>query len=156
MKSINQILNNKGNTDSPIEEILYQEFLVYGIKPETQYQIGSFYVDLAFPQIKLAIEADGQAYHSSPEQKARDRYRENRIKSQGWTLERFTGSFIHREFELIVAKIVMKYLEKDLSEELKLRATGRLVDFFTRKDTRFASEMVEIYMKGFVFRKISK
>ena len=62
--------------------------------PTPQYEIrvnGSVArVDFAYPDVKLAIELDGAAYHSSLNARHRDRTRENRIVALGWRVLRFT------------------------------------------------------------------
>lgn len=154
MKSIKQILYpEKTKTDSPIEEILYQEFLKYGLEASTQYQVGVFYIDLAFPEIKLAIEADGHDYHSTKEQITRDKYREDRIKSDGWVFERFTGREIHRSHEMIAGKIALKYFKNKLNKKQEDRAIGRVIHHFMKKDMRFALQLLEAYQCGYAYKK---
>lgn len=145
-------------TDSPIEESIYQELLKYNLTPIPQYQIGSFFIDLAFPEIKLAIEADGKEYHSSPEQKKRDNYREDRIKSQGWTFERFEGSLIHRHKDYIAAKIALKYFYNQLSEEKRELATGRVINFFmlNKKDMTSTLNLFYVSINGFYTKRIGR
>jgi very-short-patch-repair endonuclease len=47
-------------------------------------------LDLAFPDVLLAIEIDGWAWHSDPERFQRDRRRQNVLVAAGWTVLRFT------------------------------------------------------------------
>jgi very-short-patch-repair endonuclease len=47
-------------------------------------------IDAAYPELKLAIEIDGFAHHSSREAFQRDRTRQNRLVALGWTVLRFT------------------------------------------------------------------
>ncbi|MFN2390041.1 MAG: type IV toxin-antitoxin system AbiEi family antitoxin domain-containing protein [Actinomycetota bacterium] len=47
-------------------------------------------VDLAYPEQRIAIEADGYGFHSSPGAFRRDRARDNRLHALGWTVLRFT------------------------------------------------------------------
>jgi very-short-patch-repair endonuclease len=42
------------------------------------------YVDLAYPEYLLAVEADSYRYHSSLKQWARDRVRNNELMALGW------------------------------------------------------------------------
>jgi len=154
MKRINNILRVDNRTDSPIEEKLYQEFKEYGLEPQTQYPVAPFFIDLAFPEIKLAIEADGYEFHSTPDQKMRDKYRQTRLEAQGWTFERFSGRAIHKDVEVLVAKIVLKYFGKKLTKEKKTRATGKVVKYLCRKDPQLALDITNVYLDGFIFRNI--
>lgn len=153
LKQISDILGKKKNTDSPIEELIYCELIKYDLKPIPQYQVGVFFIDLAFPEIKLAIEADGREFHSTRKQKESDKYREDKLKKLGWSFERFSGSFIHKHKDFIAAKIALKYFQEKLSEKQKALAVGRVVSFFTAKDIEFASELVKVFENGYTFRK---
>ncbi|MBA3488056.1 MAG: type IV toxin-antitoxin system AbiEi family antitoxin domain-containing protein [Longispora sp.] len=54
------------------------------------YPVGNAIVDVAFPQVKLAIEVDGRAWHSAEGRFERDRERQNIIVTAGWQVLRFT------------------------------------------------------------------
>jgi very-short-patch-repair endonuclease len=69
---------------SPIEAELYDAMRKDGLSPNPQFRIEAYYVDFAFPDVKLAIEADGAAYHSD-NRKERDRKRDGFLWSRGWT-----------------------------------------------------------------------
>jgi very-short-patch-repair endonuclease len=56
----------------------------------TNYPIGPYKVDVAFPDGKVAIEVDGLAFHSSAEDFQNDRERQNYIALLGWQVLRFT------------------------------------------------------------------
>lgn len=81
---------------SPIEVELYDAMRQNGLSPTPQFRIEAYYVDFAFPDIKLAIEADGVAYHSD-ERKERDRKRDWFLRNRGWTVKRFYGTTIHNK-----------------------------------------------------------
>ena len=51
-------------------------------------------VDVAFREVKVAIEADGRAHHEGPEDFRRDRTRWNHVSSTGWIVIRFTWQMI--------------------------------------------------------------
>ena len=60
-------------------------------------------VDLGFPKIRLAIEADG-ATHNSPSRRAKDRKKENFLKGIGWKVLRFSNREIldfHSQVQII-------------------------------------------------------
>lgn len=150
MKSLQEIISKNKDTDSPIEQLLYEEFVKVGIVPIPQFQVGYFIIDLAFPEIKLGIEADGSQFHSSKTQKERDKYRQERLEEQGWIIERFSGHFIHKDKEVIVAKILAKYFGHKLSEEQKIKVGQSFVSFFTKdrqhKDVDFALRLTEKFL----------
>ena len=81
---------------SPIEAELYEAMRKENLSPAPQFRIEAYYVDFAFPDIKLAIEADGAAFHSD-ERKERDRKRDSFLRGRGWTVKRFYGTTIHNK-----------------------------------------------------------
>ena len=54
---------------------------------------------------KLAVECDGDAFHSSPEQFMNDLHREQELKRCGWTFERIRGSEYTLEPEWALAPV---------------------------------------------------
>lgn len=48
------------------------------------------FLDLAYPQIRLGIELDGQAWHSTKRQRQRDHERQNQVLLSDWKILRFT------------------------------------------------------------------
>lgn len=81
---------------SPIEFRLYEAMRQKGLSPIPQFRIESYIVDFAFPDVRLAVEADGTAYHSG-DRRARDRKRDWRLGQSGWTVKRFYGTTIHNK-----------------------------------------------------------
>jgi len=133
-------------TESPIGENLYQNLLKLGLNPEIQYIDGSFRIDLAFPKINLAIEADGKKYHS----KERDEFRQKKLEERGWKFERFTGRFLYKFSEVAAAKIALKYFDDELTTETRKLAWGSLVRYFTNRrggnDVELAERLVDRYL----------
>jgi very-short-patch-repair endonuclease len=79
---------------SPIEAQLYEAMCREGLNPIPQYCVEGYYVDFAFPDIRIAVEADGREFHSG-ERRERDKKRDWVIRRAGWTLKRFYGDTIY-------------------------------------------------------------
>jgi very-short-patch-repair endonuclease len=47
-------------------------------------------LDFALEEIKLGVEIDGAATHSTPEARRHDRLRDRALRRRGWQIERFT------------------------------------------------------------------
>jgi very-short-patch-repair endonuclease len=111
---------------SPIEVDLYDAMRKEGLSPNPQFRIEAYYVDFAFPDIKLAIEADGAAYHSD-DRKERDRKRDGFLWSRGWTVKRFYGATIHNKAGncAFVIKREVQSLRKAMEEEERQREAER-------------------------------
>ena len=83
---------------SPIEAKLYEAMCREGLYPIPQFCVNGYYVDFAFPDIQMAVEADGAAFHDETH-KVRDRKRDWILRKNGWTVKRFRGTTIHHKAE---------------------------------------------------------
>ncbi|WP_240519192.1 DUF559 domain-containing protein [Amycolatopsis antarctica] len=61
-------------------------------------------LDLAIPEVKVAIEYDGR-WHLAPHQAARDRERRARIVAEGWRFVVITAEQLARDYEAIVRAV---------------------------------------------------
>ncbi len=62
-------------------------------------------LDFAHPTLKLNLEADGRAFHSSRKHFERDRERQNRVVRSGWQVLRFTWDMLTRDPGEVAASI---------------------------------------------------
>jgi very-short-patch-repair endonuclease len=62
-------------------------------------------VDFAFPDLRLALEVDGRAWHSAAERFQSDRTRQNALVAAGWTVLRFTWEDLTTRPGYVVATI---------------------------------------------------
>jgi len=87
------ILGAYSKCESPIESILYMQFVVDGLRPpelQNQWHIGSYRVDFAIPVANIAIECDGKKYHDS----LTDAERDKKLGEMGWLVIRFPSDKI--------------------------------------------------------------
>lgn len=115
-------LRNKGRHGSPAARILLQaasdgarsvaERLLVKLLREaritgwrTNFPVGRYKIDLAFPLQKIAIEVDGWAFHSDAEVFVKDRNRQNEIALLGWKVLRFTWLDLTEYPQRVVAEI---------------------------------------------------
>lgn len=71
------------------ESSLFTALLEMGIRTIPQYAIDKYNIDLAIPEIKLAIEVDGGNWHSTATRKqAQDASKKEYLDSIGWDLLR--------------------------------------------------------------------
>lgn len=71
----------------------------------TNYPVGGYKVDVAFPRQKVALEADGWAFHSDHEDFQKDRERQNKISLLGWKVLRFTWLDLTEYPQRVIAEI---------------------------------------------------
>jgi very-short-patch-repair endonuclease len=63
---------------------------------EVRLNGASYFIDFAYPDVRLAIEVDGYETHSSPRALQRDLDRQNDLIAAGWTVLRFTWTDVVR------------------------------------------------------------
>lgn len=91
--------------ESPIEWRLYNALVRRGEIVEPQVYCGKYRIDLVLRSYRIAIECDGKAYHSSPEQKAHDRRKNIYLRKNGWNVLRFSGSLINGSMNKVLERI---------------------------------------------------
>lgn len=72
---------------------------------KANYPVGGYKVDVGFPGQKIAIEADGFAFHSDQEDFQKDRRRQNAIMLLGWQVLRFTWLDLTEYPQRVIAQI---------------------------------------------------
>lgn len=72
---------------------------------EVETPMGSVRLDAAYPDVMVGIEADGYAWHSTPDQLRRDRHRQNHLQLMGWLLLRYTHDDITHRADEVAAEI---------------------------------------------------
>jgi very-short-patch-repair endonuclease len=100
VRAMRRLLDARDAATAPPESVMERKLLRLmregGLPtPSTQYEIwdeGRLIArcDFAYPTIRLAIEADGFAYHAKRDRWHRDRARDARLVALGWRVIRFT------------------------------------------------------------------
>ena len=65
----------------------------------------TFYVDVLFRKLRLAIEIDGRLYHTGAEVFETDRWRQNLLILDGWCVLRFTWTMIEEHPAEVIAMV---------------------------------------------------
>lgn len=82
----------KGPTS--IELALMKELDARLIPYRKQHQIAHWLIDITLPEHRIAIECDGDYWHSSPKQKQKDANKDSWLIAHKWRIFRFLGSEI--------------------------------------------------------------
>jgi very-short-patch-repair endonuclease len=96
---------------SAAERLLIEEVRAAGLTgwaANYPVRVGSVVIavaDLAFPRLKLAIEVDGRAWHTSAERFQLDRTRQNRLVNAGWLVLRFTWDDLANRPRYVIATL---------------------------------------------------
>jgi very-short-patch-repair endonuclease len=100
----------------PAEFILWSKLRsksLNGCKFRRQYSIGTYIVDFYCPQLKLAIEIDGES-HFIDGADSYDRNRQAIIESFGVNFLRFTNTDVYERLEGVIDKILERIPTSDL------------------------------------------
>jgi very-short-patch-repair endonuclease len=65
-----------------------------------------YYIDIAFPHVKLAIEIDGRLHEEDQDLFESDRWRQNALVADGWRVLRFTWEMLRDHPDIVVAAIL--------------------------------------------------
>lgn len=111
MQSLGKVIkakNKKYKVLSALERKIVDELLEYdGLDFESNYKVGFYFVDIAFPKHKVGLEIDGYEYHKSEEKQTKDLLRQEYLEQvRGWKIERVPGWFCYRNPEITVAKVL--------------------------------------------------
>lgn len=96
---------------SHLEEKFWHGMKINGLNCEREYFIkiekNRFYLDFAIfcRNRKLAVECDGDAYHSSKENVKNDKKRDNALESKGWHVLRYTTDDIEYNLESSILQV---------------------------------------------------
>ena len=94
-----------------------------------------YYIDIAFPHLKLAIEIDGRLHEEDEDLFESDRWRQNALVADGWRVLRFTWQMLQEHPEVVVAAILQALLSKS-DTGLTDRGSTRLRDRNWRQKMR--------------------
>ena len=108
-QQIEKVMTAQDMKPSRPENLFYEKITEMGYYPERQYRkdMGGFALDFAFPEIKLAIEIDGEYWHNLEKTKVKDRRRNYYLGvKKGWEVihipaKDFTQHSEHYVWEVI-------------------------------------------------------
>lgn len=107
----------RAGSHSHLELVGVRALLAAGLPPpQRQHEIrlaaGRLHVDLAWPEVKLAVEFDGAAYHSGRDDWQRDLRRDAALVTLGWVVLRFSYADISERPARCVAQIAAAYRQR--------------------------------------------
>ena len=76
-----------------------------GYKFRRQYSVGKFAIDFVCPEVKLAIEVDGDSHYTEGAE-YRDKERQKIIEHYGFVFLRFTNKEISENLDGVLIKII--------------------------------------------------
>ena len=103
--------NRLNYPSSNTAKALFTQLQKLGLHPTQEYPLPPGrrgWIDIAFPDIRWAIEVDGQ-HHLKPEQKEKDKEKDTHLKSAGWSVERYPANKVFGDLIGTAAEIKEKY-----------------------------------------------
>ena len=90
-------------TQSVLEDALVRVLRRGGLpEPVRQYEVGGVRLDLAYPDVRLGIEADSRIWHGGRLDVQRNSDKGNVLVARGWRLLHFTHGDIRRRAAYVV------------------------------------------------------
>jgi len=112
--------------ESPLEDALWQHFKRLLIQAERQWELIAaeeqrYFLDFALfcAKAPLAVETDGDTWHTVPDRANQDYIRQNAIESRGWHVLRFNSNEIREKMQTYCLPEIQKTINKQggLSDE---------------------------------------
>ena len=86
-----------GKTESYIEKAFAAALISIDLPYYSQYALGPYTIDFAIPEKHIAIECDGDYWHSLPACIKRDRRKDKYLSNLGWRVLRFSETEINTD-----------------------------------------------------------
>ncbi len=109
----------KKKAESPFEKSVAEALSDRGYHLEQQWKVGSYRLDMVavYGKKKVAIECDGERWHSSEEQIREDMERQTILERLGWKFIRIRGSEFYRNNEETIARVVSELANYGIEPE---------------------------------------
>lgn len=109
----------KAKSDSPFEEEVATGLRMAGYRIVQQYEVGSYRIDIALVQgaKRIAIECDGERWHSGEEKLLADMERQTILERLGWQFIRLRGSRYYANKQDAMSWLIHELEIKDIKTE---------------------------------------
>ena len=113
------INNTEHQTESPFEAAVLKQLLARGYRVKTQYAVGYYRIDMVVQgqNARLAIECDGDRYHSGSEKIAEDLARQAILERLGWQFYRIRGSAFFSNPQQALTGLWQRLAELDIQPQ---------------------------------------
>ncbi|MCB1811761.1 MAG: DUF559 domain-containing protein [Candidatus Competibacteraceae bacterium] len=68
---------------------------------------GYYHIDIAFPDVRLAVECDGDYWHGTPEQRIKDSKKDAYLRRFGWQIIRLPEHKINSDLGSCVKSVLL-------------------------------------------------
>lgn len=111
-------------SDSPFEEEVASKLVSKGFHIEQQHEVGAYRIDIIvkYRNKVIAIECDGEAYHSGDEKIRKDMERQTILERLDWRFIRIRGCEYYRDKNGTMEKVFNKLEEEGIFPESNIDA----------------------------------
>lgn len=111
--------------ESPFEASVAKALVSRGFHIEQQWEVGAYRIDMVavYQKLKIAIECDGERYHSGADKILEDMQRQTILERLGWTFIRIRGSEYYAAPEKTIDRVVALLRSYGIEEENVMTAT---------------------------------
>lgn len=129
--------SNRLKCDSEFARNVFDEITEKGYRVIPQYEVAGHKIDLVVvgEKTKLAVECDGDTWHTSPEDRERDFQRERVLQRAGWTFWRVLGSTYYYSPGNAMESLWEKLKEMDIQPYLEWQKDGGLNELYCKNDS---------------------
>jgi very-short-patch-repair endonuclease len=136
--------------ESPFEKEVISRLVDGGYRVKPQYPVGAYRIDIVVEgeSSRIAVECDGDAFHSSPNQIRSDLDRQALLERMGWQFFRLRGSDFYRDPEAAFRRLVARLDELGIKPLGQESVSGKhqwndLLDRVKRRATELLAEWLE-------------
>ena len=114
-------------SESPFEEAVAKALVSRGFHIVQQWEVGAYRIDMVavYKKRKIAIECDGERYHSGADKILEDMQRQTILERLGWTFIRIRGSEYYADPESTINRVVVLLRNYGIEEESTITATPK-------------------------------
>ena len=107
------------NSDSPFEAAVAKALVSRGFHIVQQWAVGAYRIDMVavYKNRKIAIECDGERYHSGADKILEDMQRQTILERLGWKFIRIRGSEYYSDPENTISRVVDTLSNYGIKEE---------------------------------------
>lgn len=98
----------EAQAESPFEEAVGKSLVAAGYHITQQWEVGTYRIDIVvqYNGKKIAVECDGEQYHSGDEKVRADMERQTILERMGWRFIRIRGSEYYRDLEATMSRYI--------------------------------------------------
>lgn len=138
----------EAKSESPFEEQVAMALVSAGYHISQQWEVGAYRIDMValYRENRVAIECDGELYHSGEEKIRADMERQTILERLGWRFIRIRGSEFYRNQEKAIVRIIADLesfgIFPETQTELVTNDTTELLNRIKIRATQIINEWV--------------